>query len=475
MAEVPYLHTIASVIARSVSDDRIPTDILDTTRDHVLDTVGVCLAATELETSKAISAYAVEQAGAPQAHAFGVESPLPASTAALVNGTLAHSLDFDDTHFPSVLHPSATIIPACLAAAEAGEVDGARFLSTVTVGLEVCVRLGMAGYDRANRNSTYFDRGQHATSICGAIGAAGAIAAMMGGDESEVVNSMAIATSMASGIIESNRAGGNVKRLHCGWAAHSAVVAAGLARRGFTGPPTALEGRFGFFQAFLSGSYEHEELTAGLGETWRIPEIRFKPYPANHFTHAGIDAALSLRTRGVRLDDVADIRLGVAGPTARTIGEPPELKRQPATGYQAQFSGPYTVVAALAGGTGLGLGLDDFTDELAQDPERRLHMAKVSVFEDERCTRLFPDEFPAILEVHLNDGRVERERIDTNRGGPARPLSADELVVKFNDNAGRALADRSVSEVHEAILALSEGAAVSAILLPARMLSPSTA
>ena len=146
------------------------------------------------------------------------------------------------------------------------------------------------------------------------------------------------------------------------------MTAADLVSRGFTGPPTVLEGRFGFYQAFLSGQADLAEITKNLGTDWCTPDIFFKPYPANHFTHAGIDAARRMRRAGLRPDDVDHAVLKVAPAPLRTIGEPLAAKQAPETGYQAQFSGPYTVAAALFGGGGLGLGLGDFTDELAQDP-----------------------------------------------------------------------------------------------------------
>src|SRR5690606_10387738 len=208
----------------------------------------------------------------------------------------------------------------------------------------------MAGYDSEAGNSTFFEHGQHATSICGALGSAVAAGMLLGHDEKQLVDVLGVAASMASGIIEANRTGGTVKRMHCGWAANSAVSAAQLVRHGFTGPPTVLEGRFGFFQAWLHGRFDAAAITDGLGEQWAVPDIFFKPYPANHFTHAGIDAARALREQGLRPEEVKSLRLGVAAPTVRTIGEPIEVKRCPQTGYMAQFSGPYTVVAGLLGG-----------------------------------------------------------------------------------------------------------------------------
>src|SRR5690242_19475889 len=138
--------------------------------------------------------------------------------AALIGGTFAHAIDFDDTHLHSVLHPSAAVVPAALACAEAAGADGPTFLAAVALGAEVCCRLGMAGYDRELGNSIFFEHGLHATAICGAVGAAGAAALALGLGESEVAEALSIATSLGSGILEANRTGGMVKRVHCGWA-----------------------------------------------------------------------------------------------------------------------------------------------------------------------------------------------------------------------------------------------------------------
>lgn len=416
----------------------LPDDVVESVKMRVLDTMGIAVAAAPLETSRAARRWAADQGGTEHASAVGVHRRLPANLAAFVNGVLAHSLDYDDTHLPSVLHPSATVVPAALAAAERDGVTGETLIHAVAVGLETCVRLGMAGYDHEAKNSTFFEHGQHATSICGAMGGAVA-AAVISGDEESVAHALGVAASMASGIIEANRTGGTVKRIHCGWAAHSAVSAAELVGYGLTGPPTVLEGRFGFFEAWLHGHYDARAVTEGLGEHWLVPDIFFKPYPANHFTHAAVDAAAALRSAGITAEQIEAITLGVPAPNLRTIGEPIEVKRTPETGYMAQFSGPYAVAVGLFGGGGLGAGLDDYTDELARDPGRRALMSKVEVVADDRCTALFPRQFPAVLSARLTDGREVVEEVLTTRGGPERPLSFDELVTKFHDNAGRTL------------------------------------
>lgn len=446
--------TLSQNLASFAASIRVPADVRAAVHQHVLDTIGVALGALPLETSRAAIDHAVSQGGATQARALGVTTLLPAELAAFVNGVLAHSLDYDDTHLPSILHPSASVVPAAFAAAEYAKASGAALIDAIAAGLEICVRLGMAGYDAEAGTSLFFERGQHATSICGAVASAAAAAKLLGLDADGIAHAIGIAVSMGAGVIEGNRTGGTVKRLHCGIAARSGVSAAQLAARGFTGPPTALEGRFGFFQAWLDGRFDPAPLRDGLGVEWEIPRIFFKPYPCNHFTHAGIDAAMALRARGVRPEDIAAIELGVAGPTVRTIGEPIDAKRAPDTGYKAQFSGPYTVVAALFGGGGLGLGLDDFTDELARDPARRALMARVTVVADDTCDTIFPNQFPAVVRVRMNDGVELVERIDANRGGPDRPLRDDELAVKFRDNARRAIPDGVASEIAERVMRL---------------------
>jgi 2-methylcitrate dehydratase PrpD len=305
------------------------------------------------------------------------------------------------------------------------------------------------------------------------MGSAVAASLLYGADEPNelaIVDALGLTASMASGVIEANRTGGTVKRLHCGLAAQAGVTAAQLVRRGFTGPPTVLEGRFGFFEAWLHGQFFPGAVTDGLGETWSVPGIFFKPYPANHFTHTSIDAGRAFRERGVRPEDVASITIGAPTAVIRTIGQPIEVKRAPETGYQAQFSGPYAVTAGLFGGGGLGLGLDDFTDALAQDPARRAVMALVDVVPDERCDAIYPFQFPAVVTLHTTSGEVLVEEVLTNRGGPARPLSDEELATKFRDNVAGRLDDTDADGVRRGVLDLRSAADLSAVLAPLSVL-----
>ncbi|MFJ8927472.1 MmgE/PrpD family protein [Streptomyces sp. NPDC102364] len=433
-----------AAFAVAVRDGELDAGLRDKVTGHLLDLLGNSLAALSERPGAAVRELVEEWGGAPAATVIGSATRLPAPSAALVNGTLAHSLDFDDTHLPSVLHPSASVLPAALATAETVGASGARLLDAAAVGIEITCRLGMAQYDEKLGNSVFFDRGLHATAICGAIGSAVTAAMLRGLDADGICSAIGIAASMGSGIIEANRTGGTVKRVHCGWAAHAGVVAADMARLGLTGPPTVLEGRFGFFQAFCGERFDEATVTAaitdGLGERWELSRLFIKPYPCNHFTHAGVDAAMRLRRRGVDPARIDRLTLGVPAPVLRTIAEPAAEKAQPRSGYHAAFSGPYTVAAGLlaepdAPGHGLGVFHEDFTDEAAADPARLALAARVTCVADKECTTVFPHQFPAVLTAELDDGSTVTEQVMVNRGSPQDPLDARELTAKFLANA----------------------------------------
>lgn len=432
----PLLERLASFAAES-NPDLLPSEVVASVRLRVLDTLGIALAASAAGLADGVVDLVEATGGRPEASIVGAEGRYPAAQAALVDGTLAHSLDFDDTHLPSILHPSASIVPAVLAIGEATGATGAELVAAVAVGIEVTVRTGMGGYLPDGEN-VFFERGWHATSICGTLGASAAAARLLGLDDAGIGHAIAIAASFGGGLLEANRSGGTVKRLHCGWAAHAGITAAQLAARGYTGPASVLEGRFGFYEAYLGGRFDPSQVTAGLGERWEVPGVFFKPYPANHYTHAGIDAAIAIRDRDhPEIDRIVRIELGSSAPALRTIGEPRAEKIAPRSGYHAQFSGPFTVATALLGGGGLGVWFDDFTDARARD-ERVLRLARlVETFVDPEVDALFPRGFGAIVRVHLDDGRVLEERVMVNRGGPERPLSEEELRRKYLLNSTR--------------------------------------
>jgi 2-methylcitrate dehydratase PrpD len=431
-------------IARDLSEwasqlefEDLPSQVVRAVQDRLLDTLGVAVAGASSDAGRIVRRRVLTWGGPGNAGLLGEDLRLPAPTAALVNGTYSHALDFDDTHLPSIVHPSAPLVPAVLAQANGTNASGRALLTALTIGYEISCRLGMAQYDPVKRRSVFIDRGLHVTSYVGAIAGAAAGAKLAGLDRDGIAHAISIATGMGAGLIESSRSGGSVKKFQGGWSAHCAVVAAEMAADGLTGAATALEGRYGFFKA-LCGDAEHNlgAVTLGLGDHWYAPTIAVKPYPCSHFNHALVDAALELRGQGVRPEEVESATLGVATTTVAAIGEPLEQKQRPSTPYFAQFSGPYIFASALAGGGGLGVAMSDFKDAAIHDPVR-LRLASVcTVTGDSECDAMFPEQFPAHVQVRLRSGSKVDIRVMTNRGGADRPLTAEELRVKLEATAG---------------------------------------
>jgi 2-methylcitrate dehydratase PrpD len=315
----------------------------------------------------------------------------------------------------------------------------------------------MAGFDPDLGNSVFFERGLHATSICGTVGAAAGASLLAGVGTEVAAHAMAIAASMGAGLLEANRTGGSVKRTHCGWAAHAGVMAARMALAGVTGPPTVLEGRFGFYAALTGGLVNESALVGDLGKRWEAANLFIKPYPANHFTHAGIDSALALIADGLVVDDVTGIELGLPEPVLRTIAEPPDVKARPESAYHARFSGPFTVAAALA------TGRPDLAEHLMGNP-RVLELASiVRCVADEEATRAFPHQFPAVLRVHLVDGSMREHRVHHTRGGPQHPLARRELLTKFHSNVDPVLGPDRADSVIGAVQDLTEAASLTGL------------
>lgn len=429
--------TIAEFVHGSTWRD-LPGAVVQIARQHLLDTIGCCLAATKVDTSRLLRTWLLAEGGVAQATAIGMPGRLPAPQAAFMNGLLARSLEFDDMAMPD-LHPAGVVVPTLLAASEYQGSSGTDVIAAIALGLELCMRIGWAGFDSKARTSRFLQRGQDSSSICGAVAGAAVAAKVMGLDAKGIADAIGIAVSFAAGSLESNRTGGTIKRFQSGWAAKSAIQAAVLAGLGVEGPARAFEGRYGFYQCFIDGVFDAAVLTDGLGTHWRMQSLQFKPYPSNYYTHPGIDAALALRRGGLQAQDVASAHLAVATPMLHTVGEPLDRKQTPRTAYEAKFSAPYTVAAALIGGTGLGLGIDDFTDDLVADPLRSALMSKISVGSDPRCDAIFPDQAPAILTVTRRNGERLVQEVLVNRASPEAPLSEQELAVKFTDTAKRAL------------------------------------
>jgi 2-methylcitrate dehydratase PrpD len=427
----------------SLSGRTIPRDVRRAVTRHVLDAVGVALAASAASAGTPVVDAVRAWGGTRESSIIGSDATVPAQAAGLANGVLVHALDFDDTHVSSLVHPSSVVVPAALAVAEETGCTGAETVTACVIGYEVAARIGAAMSERV------LARGLYPTGFVGPFASAAVAARLWGLDGTEIAHALGIAGSQSSGLFASVADGSETKRFLPGWAAHAGIVAADLARRGMTGPGDGFERRGGFFGAYLDGETgDAARVARGLGYEWETLRIAIKPYPASHFVHAFMDAARGL---GVHAADVDEVVCFVPEQALAAVAEPRRAKIAPATPYAARFSLPFSVAVVMTGGRD---ALDLF-DEDARTDRRVLSLAeRVRAVADPALP--FPETYGGRMTVLLRDGRERHVTELVNRGHPDRPLSDDEVRTKFFSNARRRLDEAAAEKLADAIAHLDE-------------------
>ena len=440
---------IAAMLAEfacGLDDRAVPDRVMERARLHILDCIGIALASTGYEFGQRTIDAMRGLAGEGPSPVIGTDIRLPMRDAALVNGTLVHGLDYDDTHSDGVVHASASALVAALAQGFASGASGRDLLVAYLVGVEASSRIGQAA------QGGFHVRGHHPTGLVGAFGAALTAARLAGLSEREAAMAQGIALSMAAGSLEFLSDGAWTKRIHPGWAAVAGITAAALAGGGFQGPSAPYEGRYGLYNLHLGADHEArlDMATAALGEVWELENVAFKPYPACHFNHAFADAALALRRdHGLRPEDVDSITGYIADAQANVVCRPEETKKRPQNSYDAQFSMHYTIAAALKHGR---FTLDEIDPGAISDPEVLALADRVEFAIDPDSA--FPRYYSGEIRVRTRDGRELRHREAVNRGSDANPLSAEDIAAKFRDNAARAVAPERVERIFEAVMTL---------------------
>jgi 2-methylcitrate dehydratase PrpD len=424
----------------------LPTPVARAARLHFLDAVGVGLAAASTKIGESYRGVGRELAGSGDASVFGVDRTASADVAALINGGLIHSLEYDDTHTGSIVHGSAVLAAVALAVGQASSASGAAMLGAYARGWEIFVRLGLAAPGAFQRE------GFQITSAAGTMVAALVAADISGLDEDTAINAVGIALSQSSGVFEFLTNGSSVKSLHPGWAAHAGVLAARFAQAGMTGPETALEGDRGLFRRFANApdaAGRFGDLISDLGTRWHLRDCAFKLQPCCHYLHPFIEGALALRQRGIKPDDVAELTCRIAQGAAPIVCLPWEAK-QSASGHQMRWSLPAVVAAALHDGA---ITLDTFEHDLsdgARDLARRIVWQPLEPND-------FPDRFEAELSARRHDGSMVDIRLEDVYGNASRPAATDDVLQKFRANAGRALGAPSVRALEEALMNIDDG------------------
>jgi len=431
-------------------------DLGEATIEHakqaVLDCIGIAVRARFDAESSAPIARAVDQLGsAGNCTAIGHGANYSAQYAALLNGAYFHTLDYDDTHVGGSLHPAAPIVAAALAMAEDGEASGSALLRGIVAGYDVAAHIS----ETANAK-VHYDRGFHPTATAGVFGATAAIVNMLDGSANALENAFGINVSQAAGSLQFLENGSWMKRLHVGFAAHSAVLAYRFSEAGVIGASKALEGRSGFYHAYSDG-VDPDARLGRLGKPHAIDETAFKPYPSCRFTHAALDELITLlHELDVKPDEVESLRIALPRKGMDLVGYPEAYKRAPSSVVDGQFSMYFLAAVAILKRS---FGWDDYT--LLGDPRVSAIIERIRVEEDPKVEALYP-KMAALVELRAR-GEVVRRISDTPKGEPEKPLTWEEIIAKFDDLAGVAYAPARRKRIVELVRALERADDVRAL------------
>ncbi len=445
---------LAEFVAELTYDD-LPEEVIERTKLLILDITGIMVRARHDAESTPSMIAAVGRLGlaAGECSVIGDGRRYAPTAAALVNGTLAHSLDFDDTHAAGSLHSSAPIVPAALAAAEMTGASGKDLIAACVAGYEVQIRLGLA-----LNPSDHYDRGFHPTATCGVFGATAAVAKLLGLDVSGIERAFGVALSQAAGSMQFLADGAWTKRSHVGQAASNGLICATLAAEGFKGPAEAFEGKWGFLAAYAPNPDE-SKATAGLGSHWETLRLAVKPYPSCRYSHAAMDGLIDLqRAHGFTADDIEEVEIGLPETGHKIIGEPAAAKVSPTSVVEGQFSMPFCAAVALREG---GLAWDDYAKHIDDDDTAAL-CKRVETVVDSRAQAAFPANMAAAVRVRTRDGEY-RTFVEVPKGEPDNFMSQAEFKSKFDGLCAPYLDDSRRTRLADALLALEDANSVTAI------------
>ncbi len=414
---MPSIEPTTAALAHFIADSRwedIPAPVRHEAKRALLNFVAAALGGSQDEAIGHAVSVLQPFAGTPQAGVIGRSERFDMLNAAFLNAASGNVLDFDDTHHPTVIHPTSPVAPPLLALCETMQLTGAQLLHALVLGIEVACRLGNVVTPR------HYVRGWHITSTCGAVGAAAAAAKALRLDPARTAWALGHGANQACGLVES--LGSMAKSVSVGNAARNGLLSALLARQGFTASAQTLEGPRGFAQV-MGEDPQPEALTAALGEHWEATRNMLKPYPSGVVLHPVVDACLALRSRhGIEAHRIASVLVrGDPLLRQRTDRPGPGSSREAAVSIQHSVAVCFLFAAA---------GVAQYADGCVHDPEVRALGARVRV-EDDASIALEAAE----VCVELDDGRRHDLRIDHASGSLARPMTDAQLEAKVRSLA----------------------------------------
>ena len=434
-AEMGLLGHLGAILSRPVGTaDRARAAL------HVLDWIGCALAGASQPAGRMLAAWAAEQGADGPASAIG-HGAATAEAAAFVNGGLGNILEMDDLHRGSLLHAGDVVVPAALAAAEAGQTRGADLLTAVVLGYEVAIRIGLAA--ASGGYSAWYN-----SSTCGVFGAAVAAAHARGAPGDDILrDTLGQAGMQAAGIWQCRLEPTDSKQLATAHAARAGVCAAATAAAGFRGARAILEGELGFLRAYYPDA-DPLCVTAAPDAPWRIHEVSFKPWPACRHVHPAIAAALRVRDR-VTLAEIEGIEVHSYGAGVAFCDAP-----APASDHAARFSFQHCVAVALLRGAPR---VADFGAAARADAAIAGLCRRITVREDADLTAAFPGRMGAHVVIARTGASPLKESVASAPGDPEDPLTVAQILAKFHANAVTAGLDAAAADrLQEAVLGLPE-------------------
>lgn len=389
--------------------------------------LGCAVGAARHETAEAALAAISALEPAPQATVLGRKERVDVASAALVNGITSHTFDFDDTHLKTIIHPAGPVASALLALAEQTGASGRQLIDSLVLGIDVSCRIGNLMYP------DHYDRGWHITGSTGALGAAAGCARLLGLDVQKTQMALGIAASQPIGMRE--QFGTMTKPFHPGGAARAGLMAALLARSGFTASPKAIEAPRGMVQT-ISTKCDWHEATDELGQRFEIAFNTYKPFACGIVIHPSIDACTQLRAKGVTPEDVERIELKVHALVLELTG-----KKTPADGLQAKFSVYHGCAAGLTFGRA---GETEFSDEIVNRPDMVALRSKIVATIDDSI-----DEASADVTAILKDGRRVHVYVEHAIGSLQNPMTDAQLEAKFHALSDAVLGTEATSRLIE--------------------------
>ena len=440
---------VAHFVARTRYRD-IPKEVVQLTRGFILDGLGVALAGSTDECSRIVQAQIRQMNGKGESSIVGTGLAAPAAKAALANGVAGHAMDYDDTQLSTskeavyglLTHPTTPVLAAVLAIGEKEKISGEELVLAYLLGVEVECRIADA------INPRHYQDGFHSTATMGGIGAAMAVGKMLRLKEGDLIRTLGIAASMASGLRENF--GTMTKPLHAGRAAENGVTAALLARDGFTAAANILEARRGFFNA-MAGGCDESKITGRLGSPYFIkePGISIKPYPSGSLSLPAQDLILDLvKQHDLGAADIDHVDVGTNSNVPNALIYP-----MPKTALEGKFSIPFCMAIAVLERKA---GIAQFQDRKVRDKKVVELMKRVTLYVDDELERLGYDQVRSRIRIRLKNGRVIEGRYDVARGHPEKPMSWAELADKFRDCAGLVLADKDAETAIQLVARIEE-------------------